>query len=856
MSKLKLSSSQSAFFRWSRKNALVRKFILKLTPLARQAVALIIASLISIFVFFIIRDVIYSRAQTQFEKDSNQVEHQVLNSVKMYSDLLYGLHSYLEANPNATYNDFNKYLLGLSPHEKFPALYAVRYVQQVDREDVGNFYQNLHDEYLQDITDRQTSLAVERAIAENRNHLTDEKEYFISKYYIPLDGQIEHIGEEIPHQGLSYQTIIESQHSHGLVSSGRIFTGKTVQGQEVQYAGFSMGTFINQFSNSEYSEKFIGNIGIGIRTDKTLFADMNTNNRYIEYQIIDNGVENNYQNTMTYDSRYQRPTIHDIWPVWLSAETEEILFNKHYEFQIGKRNFELHTFSNVIPPNMMDLKALYSITLAAFVLSFFVIYRWLALENSSEQAKELAEQMTEELRKTASTDILTGLPNRRAFMDDLNHCLSYYPEERLYLIFIDLDGFKKVNDTLGHDAGDRVLVNYAQRLVNFTQNTPLRCYRLGGDEFTIIIEARLFPTLFYKMEVERLSRQILSLTQEHFIIEKEEFALSQSMGIAEYPKHGSNSEDLFKNSDLAMYEAKHLGKNRYLFYTHEMTVKVEKKSQMENLLHAAIDKNEFYLEFQPKMCRNSNGPGFVAVGAEVLLRWNNSKLGNVSPQIFIPIAEEAGLMTKIGRWVIEQVAAHLARWKTQGYADIRLSMNISAKEFNNENLVEQYCAILAQYDISPTQIVLEITETAMMYNPERAKELLGKFQNRGFEISVDDFGTGYSSMSYLKMFMINEIKIDKSFTEDVFINERDRILVEGVIHLAHQINTRVVVEGVETQEQIDWLDAQQSVQLQGYYFSQPIAEAEFLEFWNSCILGNGPKDQHDKTELNNPFLSH
>lgn len=442
------------------------------------------------------------------------------------------------------------------------------------------------------------------------------------------------------------------------------------------------------------------------------------------------------------------------------------------------------------------------------------------LKNIMSQYNNLSDQL--------NTDQLTNLLNRRCFFSDIEQKISISKlEHPVFVMFIDLDGFKAINDEFGHTSGDELLRQYSQRLKEHPSTKKSNIYRMGGDEFMIVFENIKFTPPLSITDIMKISTEILTITDEPFIIREKSCKLSQSIGIAS-SKEQISAEDLLIYADTAMYEAKRLGKNRAMFYSVELHNKIKKRNEIVRLLKDAISNNEFYLVFQPKMKKSTDG--YYKYGAEVLMRWENKELGFVSPQVFIPIAEETGMMATIDKWLIEESAKQIKHMLSLGI-DTTYSINISAKQFSNINLPDDFNDVLNRYNINPRNIIIEITESATIKKPELAKQILRKFRSYGFGISVDDFGTGYSSIGYLRQFPVTEIKFDKSFTNNITCDEQDEIIISGLSHIAQQLHLDIVMEGVETKEQLAWIERNiPNAIIQGYFFSKPLPINEFISF--------------------------
>jgi diguanylate cyclase (GGDEF)-like protein/PAS domain S-box-containing protein len=450
------------------------------------------------------------------------------------------------------------------------------------------------------------------------------------------------------------------------------------------------------------------------------------------------------------------------------------------------------------------------------------IQRYISIRTDITERKELEEQAA----FFAYYDDLTGLPNRRKFNKDLSekmNSLQNGKEAELSVIFLDLDRFKYINDTKGHTFGDFVLKTVVHLMAG-QLGSKARMYRLGGDEFTIIFESSSYR------EIQQQANRLLTLFKSPLLFADEEFFLSLSMGISVYPFHGDNIEMLVKNADVAMYRAKDIGGNRVEYYSNDLSEDIQKEMSLENELRKAIDREEFTLVYQPKMNLKTN----QISGLEALIRWNHPDIGHISPAEFIPLAEKTGLIIPISEFVIRTVSKHILEWKEAGLPLLRVAINISPILFVEHNLANTISQVFNQSTITPSNLELEITESAMV-DPFRAHKTLSQLKALGLHISIDDFGTGYSSLSHLKRFPIDTLKIDCSFIGEIGKSEADDALVKTIIDIAHNLKLNVVAEGIETREQLNFLSKYQCSEGQGYLFYRPLSNPELKELLTNYL---------------------
>lgn len=793
----------------------------------RIIAALTIATLSSSILFFATQNYIESKEESQFMVDSGNIATNLKNNINNYQETLLALRAFISSTDNLNQKQFAQFVLNLAASKRYGAIQVINYIERVAPNDIQNFYNNLEKDYQSydfDSIKKNTQDVYQNNDLDKK--INPQNYHFIIKYTDPSNNGISYPGKDVTNNKAAVYSATKAIGSNEFFSSGRIYYVNNIP-----MVIFNLPVYRNNAlkNKEELKEGYIGYVSIGIKLDHTLFDLLNASANYIDFQIYDLGDTKNLNSSpvLMFDSR-NSVKIHNAWnTLFEKNKVNQNKFESEKDVLLGQRMVRIRTFSNRPPPNIADMDLIYALTIVGFLLVFLIIHKWLTLSYDKDRAQTLANNMTIEFKKFALSDALTGLPNRRAFIEVLNNLIEQknIDKQKLYLLFIDLDGFKKINDTLGHQVGDMVLIEYATRVITLNKDIPLKIFRIGGDEFTIILEPDLYRD---KIKTEDAIKKILSLTEESFIYRSEEYPLSQSIGIAVYPNDGADAETLFKNADLAMYAAKKRESASYYLYNNELSEQLIKKNKMENLLLSAIDKKELFLVFQPKV-QYKEGL-FYTIGAEVLLRWNNEQLGRVSPMDFIPLAEETGLMPKLGKWVLKETAKQLNEWNKLGLK-VNVSINLSAKQFISQNLASVCIGILQQYDISPKQIIIELTETAMMIEPKKTQKILSQLTNYGFKISIDDFGTGYSSLSYLKKFPVSEIKIDKSFINDVTDESQDRIIVEGIIAMSKQMDVEVIAEGVETKEQINWLISKGCYLMQGFYFSKPLEKNDFINFY-------------------------
>ncbi|MES2536029.1 MAG: EAL domain-containing protein [Pseudomonadota bacterium] len=430
-------------------------------------------------------------------------------------------------------------------------------------------------------------------------------------------------------------------------------------------------------------------------------------------------------------------------------------------------------------------------------------------------------KLTEErVRHLAHHDVLTGLPNRALLEDRLRQALAYAARSGnlVWVIFLDLDHFKFINDSLGHKAGDQFLTMTSERLRAAIRETDTVARR-GGDEFVLVLSEINAGGHLSAATIQR----IVDIIAQPLMVSGHELSLTCSMGIAVYPTDGKTPESLVEHADIAMYRAKQKGRNNYQFYKPAMNEGAFERLRIEADLRMALERNELLLHYQPQVDMVTGR----IVGAEALIRWRHPELGLIAPARFIGVAEETGLIVQIGSWVLRTACAQNTAWQHAGFTGLRVAVNLSARQFVQRDLVETIAAVLDATALAPEYLEIELTESLVMADVERTVGILREFKKLGVRLSLDDFGTGYSSLNYLKRFPIDVLKIDQTFVRDITLDPDDAGIVASIIALAHNLRLKVIAEGVETKEQLSFLQQLQCDEIQGYLISKPVPPAEF-----------------------------
>jgi diguanylate cyclase (GGDEF)-like protein len=459
-----------------------------------------------------------------------------------------------------------------------------------------------------------------------------------------------------------------------------------------------------------------------------------------------------------------------------------------------------------------------------FILALSLIVSVLdtRLDERTSLMNESLERVNKQLLSLATEDTLTGIPNRNAFMEHaasaIDRCRR--SDRPFTVMFMDLDGFKTINDSLGHSSGDKLLKAFSHHLIRSVRRDDVVA-RLGGDEFVILLEG-----IGEQAEVGPIARGVQLRMQEDFYIDGVPLRVTASIGIARYPRDGETVETLLQGADMAMYEAKQKGRNTYRFFEATMSEAAARTLQIYRDLGLALERGEISLVFQPKF-----GMERELVGAEALIRWRHPRMGDIPPLDFISIAEKTGQIMQISDWTIREVCRQLKLWDEAGLSPVKIAINLSPEQLRQPEFVEHVRRILSDSDVEPERMMFEITETMAMQDAEMVAGVIHRFQDAGFDIAIDDFGTGYSSMAYLQQFRVKQLKIDRFFTSGLDSNGLEgQTIVSKIIELAHSLGMVVVAEGVETNSQFNKLKELQCDEIQGYLLARPLTPGDFEEF--------------------------
>jgi diguanylate cyclase (GGDEF)-like protein/PAS domain S-box-containing protein len=438
----------------------------------------------------------------------------------------------------------------------------------------------------------------------------------------------------------------------------------------------------------------------------------------------------------------------------------------------------------------------------------------------------VARAMALQITHSAGHDFLTGLPNRMLLNDRIGRAIAQTPRhmKHVAVLFLDLDGFKHINDSLGHPTGDKLLQSIAERLVECVRASDT-VSRQGGDEFVVLLSE-----VAQSEDVAITAKRMLQAVSQPHSVDQHDLHVTTSIGVSVYPEDGLDADTLIKNADTAMYQAKESGRQGFQFFKPAMNARAVERQSIEESLRRALERREFTLHYQPKVNLKTG----AIIGAEALLRWTHPTRGSVPPIDFIPVAEDCGLILPIGAWVLHEACAQARAWIEDGLPPISMAVNVSAIEFRHEKFLEGLFAILDQTGFDPSSLELELTESVLMKHAASTAKILRKLRKSGINVAVDDFGTGYSSLSYLQKFPVDAVKIDQSFVRQISTAGEDTTIVKAVIGMARGLKLRVIAEGVETLEEVAFLRAYRCEEAQGYYFSRPVPAQQF-----AMLLKNG-----------------
>lgn len=761
-----------------------------------------------------------SELENTYNSESKKILSDINTNFDKYSTVLHGLQAFMITNPNVTHQQFKQYIDSLNMLKNYPGFESLNYAQDVFDDNKDEIIKKLKDDFAKQYQDNPQLLdKINKSIDKNYKDFSPSNEHFIITYQEPLDKNVFSIGKDLGNINDVYKAIIETKKTGIAHQSGKLFEAYNYNLTDKFWA---IGLRLPVYNDINSKDVYLGSVGAGLNFGKLIDSSINQGyyenfNKFQVYKLKGDAKED----ILLYDSSLKEKSISELKKVNISQSLAEKNIIKG-TFSIQNQLFEIVFFIN-INKNYYTNNSIILISLLTTMLTMTLLIIYFTTLNSKNKAEKLVDEKTRDLKNMAWYDSLTGAYTRGKFVDLLKNKIEKSKNSNIMLFFIDIDGFKRVNDTLSHNAGDALLKEYVNRLNSQLKYHPeASLSRLGGDEFILMVEG--------KININTWVELIKDITQAPFILDKYKFSLSQSVGISSYPKDGLTVEELLRKADIAVYQSKQSGGDTYSIYSDVLGNKLVEENKMETYLLEAIKENELSLAFQPKV-KIENGR-YKVYALETLMRWRNKQLGDVPAAKFIALAEKNGFIVELSDWLINEVCQKIIMWEKEFNVSFPIAINLSAKQFLNKNLAEDILKIINSYNIDHSLITFEITETAIMKNPEYAKEIINKFRENNIHIAMDDFGTGHSSLLYISQFNIDEIKIDKSFVSKIIDSEKDRAIIESIVDLAHKLNLKVVAEGVENPEELEYLESVKCDYFQGFYFSTPLKESELYEVFH------------------------
>lgn len=788
----------------------IKKFIEANTSLVRS-IGVAISLMLAVLMYIEGSQLLRTNARNEFEKQTNDAIRQIEINFDKYYIVLRGLKAFVITNPELKPKDFRVYIDSLNIVKNYPGFDALNYAKHFDIEESAVEIKKLKEQMTEYLYDNPPLLKnVLSSIDTNLQSFGDKKEAFVITLDEPIERNYLYIGKNLSSSPAPYKVLMESLTTHKISQSGRLLVSAKDDGSLYWALPFRTPVIANN--------KYLGSVGAAV--DYGEIVKECIKNAQIHYKIYDN---RNGKKVLILDSLEFKKSLENNGKGIESINSDITVsdgFINHGKFKVNEKEFDISFY--VTDSSIFFTRSnKYFLLLICLLVTLVFLSLWILFINlfsEKNKALGLANNMTKDLQKMAWFDSLTSLHNRAYLINCLESDIHQYPDRIFTLYFIDLNGFKRVNDILGHQAGDKVLKQYADRLIDiFGKHRNTQLSRIGGDEFIVIVKNNdNFD--YWVSEIEKA-------TLGTFELDNHKFNLSQSIGIAQYPKDGDNADTLLRKADIAMYAAKTSENENFIIYNHALGEEMIERNKMENNLMEAIKNKELYLVYQPKIKYSNNE--YKIAGFEALMRWKSPIWGEVSPLIFIAIAEKNGFIDEISRWLIKETCTKIKYLNNLGIT-VPISINLSGKQFTNHSIAEEFLYLIKQQGINLEQLLLEITESTIMKQPETAKKIIELYRKNNLKISLDDFGTGYSSFAYLSQFIVDEIKIDRSFIKNITKKENDKALVEAIILMAHKLKLRVVAEGVENIEQLEYLRSINCDNFQGYYFNKPLLLEEIV----------------------------
>lgn len=761
-------------------------------------------------------------SENKFTSQAQETISQINTNFEKYTTVLRGLHAFIETNPNINHLEFSQYIDSLNIIKNYPGFSSLNYAVEIKSEDKDKEILRLKNDINEFLKDNPALLTkVQQSIEKNSQEFGDNPLHFMIRYQAPVETSYFAFGKDLGNNQSIYESTLKTKKTGVPAKSGKLFIARNNKNEKYWSMGFRLPVF-------SHHKTYLGSAGVSIDFSNIIKSVIPSDKNFA-FKVFDTEWSNEdiSTNNMVFNSSakgVEDSTVSDKKSqVFINNVGLDALpgFYHVNEIVVDTKKFKIVLYTNNKAAYITSNNMLVFASVLVFVVCLALWLAYITLLHSKQHAVRLADAMTIDLQHMAWYDSLTGAINRARFLLILEDRIKNQKEEPFMVLYIDMDGFKKVNDTLGHQAGDVVLKEYTDRMKDVLKDHPeTSLARVGGDEFVLLIDGR--------QHIQKWVKMINTVTTSPFMINNYRFSLGQSIGVARYPEDGMDNETLLRKADMAMYTAKKSESEEYVIYSDFLGQSLLERNRMESDLLNSINEEELYLMFQPKMIKSENG--YRIKGMEALMRWKSKEWGEVPPDKFITIAEQNGFIEELSRWLVGEVCRKIIAWKKDHNVDAVISINLSGKQFLNNHLADDVLAIIYSYGVNPASVVLEITESAIMKEPETAKKIINKFREHGLKVSMDDFGTGYSSLSYLTSFNIDELKVDKSFVRKSQKNEADRLVVEAIVLMAHKLNLRVVAEGVETPEELEFLESINCDMIQGYYFSKPLKEPDLIEF--------------------------
>lgn len=792
------------------KKSRFKKFVEENTSIIRS-VGVAISLFLSLIMYIEGSQLLKNNAKNEFSSQSAEAVKQIEINFDKYYIVLRGLKAFVITNPEIIPRDFRVYIESLNIVKNYPGFDALNYAKYFDAADKEKEMELLKQQMREYLADDPVMLNnVLTSIDKNLQNFGDKKEAFVITLDEPIERTYSYIGKNLSAVAGPYKVLSESLQTKRIVQSGRLLLSEKENGEKYWALGFRTPVIVD--------EKYLGSVGAAVDYGEIIKESIK--NPAIQYKIYDT---RDNKKVLIFDSKELAKSLESNGR-GIESISDEVTapegFISNNSFKVNEKTFDI-TFYVSDSSIYFNKNDKYYLLVICFLTALVFLSLWLLFFNlfsEKNKALGLAKNMTKDLQKMAWYDSLTTLHNRAYLLDSLETSIRRFPDKKFTLYFIDLNGFKRVNDILGHHAGDRVLKEYADRLIDvFERYKNIQLSRIGGDEFVIVVKEDN-DIVYWINEIEKA-------TMGSFELDNNKFSLSQSIGIAQYPQDGDNAETLLRKADMAMYVAKTSELDNYIIYNPSLGEEMVERNKLENDLIEAIKKNELYLVYQPKM-KYIDGDYKIA-GFEALMRWKSPVWGEMSPMRFIAIAEKNGFIDELSRWLIVETCNKIKYFSQLGI-NVPISINLSGKQFTNPSIAEEFLYLIKKQNIDFNMLLLEITESTIMKQPETAKKVIELYRKNNLKISLDDFGTGYSSFAYLSQFIVDEIKIDRSFIKNINKKESDKALVEAIVLMAHKLKLRVVAEGVESKEQLDYLKQINCDHFQGYYFNKPLLLEEIV----------------------------